>query len=275
MPKTTNQKQAQPQTGKATEGFFRNIEIEFLIHELKDPISIIETGLRTLLEKQEKFGVLSDRQVKTLKRSLRNSKKARAMLDNLLEIGRSEAGCFICCRFQPAQAAYTAMLEALETAAGAVFEKINSLREQKEVLQCLSGNGIRLNITPPVSQVEMFQDETKFRQIVGNLIKNALHHRQHQVTINLELEHDCLVTEVSDDGPGVAPEHHKMIFQRYAQVKECSIAPRKGHGLGLAGALILARCLGGDIELQSEKGEGATFRLRLPLRFENQENSGG
>ena len=58
------------------EQFFREIEIEFLVHELKDPIAIIETGLRTLLERQDKFGALSARQENTLKRTLRNSKKA-------------------------------------------------------------------------------------------------------------------------------------------------------------------------------------------------------
>jgi signal transduction histidine kinase len=58
-----------------------------------------------------------------------------------------------------------------------------------------------------------------------------------------------------------------MIFKRYAQVKECSIVPRKGHGLGLAGALILARCLGGNITLESRPGQGATFRLVLPVKM--------
>jgi signal transduction histidine kinase len=52
-------------------------------------------------------------------------------------------------------------------------------------------------------------------------------------------------------------------------VKECSIVPRKGHGLGLAGALILARCLGGDIKIESQKGQGAMFRLTLPLKLES------
>ena len=60
--------------------FFREVEIQFLIHELKDPISIIETGLRTLLERQEKFGSLTSKQENTLKRTLRNTKKARSLL---------------------------------------------------------------------------------------------------------------------------------------------------------------------------------------------------
>ena len=53
----------------APDQFFRELEIQFLIHELKDPIAIIETGLRTLLEKREKFGPLSPKHENTLKRT--------------------------------------------------------------------------------------------------------------------------------------------------------------------------------------------------------------
>ena len=110
--------QARQEDQDTPEQFFREIEIQFLIHELKDPIAIIETGLRTLLEKQEKFGPLSSKQQNTLKRTLRNSKKARSMLNNLLEIGRSESGCFICSHFEPAQSVYEALKDSLEIMTG-------------------------------------------------------------------------------------------------------------------------------------------------------------
>jgi signal transduction histidine kinase len=86
----------------------------------------------------------------------------------------------------------------------------------------------------------------------------------------MDVEDQNLIMTVSDDGPGVEPEHQEMIFKRYAQVKECSIVPRKGHGLGLAGALILARCLGGDITIENRPGQGATFRLTLPVKMEGE-----
>jgi two-component system OmpR family sensor kinase len=250
------------------QSFFREIEIEFLIHELKDPLAIIETGLRTLMERRDKYGSLSSGQEKTLTRALRNSKKAREMLNNLLEIGRSEAGCFICCLFHPAQSAYQSLRDSLETVAGSIFEQFRNYENENEALTFLSKSGIFLDIAPGVVQAEMFQDEIKFRQIVGNLIKNGLHHRRNRLEVKMMLEDDYLVTEVTDDGPGIDPDHHELIFKRYAQVNECSIVPRKGHGLGLAGALILARCLGGDIAVKSQKGRGATFRLTLPLRLE-------
>ena len=256
----------QPAEGHA-EQFFREIEIEFLVHELKDPIAIIETGLRTLLERQDKFGTLSPRQKNTLKRALRNSKKARELIHNLLEIGRSESGCFLGERFHPAESAFQALKDALETHAWKVFEKFGTYDNQTEALEFLATSGISFEVSPPVDGLEMFQDEIKFRQVVGNLIKNALHHRHQRVDVQLEVDGNDLVIAVSDDGPGIEPQNHEMVFQRYAQVKECSIVPRKGHGLGLAGANIISRCLGGSLSLESEKGKGATFRLRLPLKL--------
>ena len=163
-------------SGEQAEKFFREIEIEFLVHELKDPIAIIETGLRTLLERQDKFGTLSPRQESTLKRTLRNSKKARELLHNLLEIGRSEAECFLGEQFQPSNSVIKALEDSLETIAWDVFDKYVDFNRPSEALDYLKSCGIDLNISPQVSDLEMFQDETKFRQVACNLIKNALHH---------------------------------------------------------------------------------------------------
>jgi len=269
MNESSQQNQETSRALDTPDQFFREIEIQFLIHELKDPIAIIETGLRTLLEKKEKFGPLSPKQENTLKRTLRNTKKARGMLNNLLEIGRSESGCFICSHFQPVKSAYQAMKDALEITTGPLSEELDKYQAEKDAIELLSQNGIFFEISPGVANTEMFQDEIKFRQIVGNLFKNALHHRHQRVEIMMEVGNENFSLAVSDDGPGVEPEHHEMVFKRYAQVKECSIVPRKGHGLGLAGALIVARCLGGDIKIDSRKGHGATFRLTLPVNLES------
>jgi signal transduction histidine kinase len=250
------------------EHFFREIEIQFLIHELKDPIAIIETGLRILLEKKEKYGPLTTKQENTLKRTLRNTQKARTMLSDLLEVGRSESSCFICSHFQPTRSVFQALKDALEIMTGPLAEEMGKYDSEGKTRELLSRNGIVVEFSSQLAGEKIFQDETKFRQIAGNLFKNALHHRRSRVEIKMEIENDYLVLAVSDDGPGVQPEHQEMIFRRYAQVKECAVVSRKGHGLGLAGALILARSLGGDINIDSPKGKGATFRLKLPLKLE-------
>jgi signal transduction histidine kinase len=74
--------------------------------------------------------------------------------------------------------------------------------------------------------------------------------------------------EIADDGPGIEPRHQEAVFGRYKQLQSCALT-RSGHGLGLAGARILARCLGGDISVQSRVGSGAAFRLTLPLALDS------
>ncbi len=254
-----------------SQNFFREVQIEFLIHELKDPLSIIETGTRMLLEKKEKYGELSERQEKTLRRTLRGTRKVRQMLYDLLEIGRSEAGCFQCAYFQPVKTVYEVLLDALETVSESAFEEYGNCEDKNEAVGFLSGYGIVWDIAPQLMDTMMLQDEIKFRQIVGNLIKNALYYRKERLEIRMKQENKSLFVEVGDDGPGIAAEHHEIIFKRYAQVKEAnadSALQRKGHGLGLAGALIVARYMGGDIQVKSQKGKGAIFQLILPLNRE-------
>lgn len=251
------------------ESFFKEIQIEFLVHELKGPMSVIETGLLMLLDKRDTYGPLSSRQEKTLQRTLRNARKARQMLSDLLEIGRSQAGCFMCSPFHPVKAVYDVLREALELTPGT---QTRDLLETGRLPESLPRFGIYLNIAPETADLKIEQDETKFRQIFGNLVKNALHHRKERIDIEINQSGDDIRIDVNDDGPGIKPEHHDLVFQRYAQVKECALpANREGHGLGLAGAFILARCLGGNIELKSESGRGARFRLILPIRFQSED----
>jgi signal transduction histidine kinase len=260
-------KDMQPGSHESPGRFFQDISIEFLIHELKDPISVIETGLRTVLEKQAAYGPLTPKQANTLARSLRNARKAWGILNDLLEIGRSEAGCLTCSRFPALKGMHQALKDALETVTGPASEVIGKYQVEAELIKLLNSHNIFIHVSPGAATVEMFQDETKFRQIAGNLFKNALHHRRKRMDVRMDIHDDRLVLAVQDDGPGIEPELHEFIFKRYTQVKECALVERKGHGLGLAGSLIMARSLGGDIQVKSRKGQGATFHLMLPLQL--------
>jgi len=248
--------------------FFKEIDIAFLIHELKDPIAVIETGVRSLLEKQSKFGQLSARQERTLKRALRNCAKARGMLHGLLEVGRSESKQLLACRFRPAGIIPEILVEALEAVSGKYSEVLSGLNRTTDILQYLDSEGFNLTTASRAREAEAFQDELKFRQIAGNLIKNAIHHRKEKVHIRFDVDSNWLCLEVADDGPGIAPEHHGVVFQRYTQIRDSEKVSRRGHGLGLAGAYVIARHLGGDIKINSERGKGAAFSLYLPMNLD-------
>jgi len=245
---------------------YREIQIEFLIHELKDPIAVIDAGARLLLENSDKCGALTARQEKVLQRILRSAKKARSMLHDILETGRSKAGCFSCCRFKPDEALYDVLIDSMETIlSGSSYEHQKKFEYKGELIKWFAEQGVSLDIAPGIMGEEIEQDETKFRQIAGNLFKNALYYRAGQVEIQLNRKDDFLILNVADDGPGIEPEDHQNVFKRYVKGENRPGSTRKGHGIGLAGALVMARCLGGDIEIESRRGKGARFRLIFPV----------
>ena len=245
--------------------FFRELRIEFLIHELKDPLAVVEAGVRSLLEKQDRFGPLSPRQEKVLQRVLRGALRGRGLIHMLLEIGRSEAEQSVAAPFGAGSALRTSLLDALESMHSDLFAQAVAQQTEQQMFAILARAGIVVHMPPGADDIELIQDQTIFSQIVGNLLKNALRFRRQRVDVRLYRDGDWLIVEVGDDGPGIAPEHHALIFQRYTQIDAAGAVARKGHGLGLAGARILARRIGGDLTVQSETGQGATFRFTLPL----------
>jgi signal transduction histidine kinase len=88
----------------------------------------------------------------------------------------------------------------------------------------------------------------------------------------MTVENGVFRLDVMDDGPGIAEEHQGIIFERYTRigvdVDNAANPVRRGHGLGLAGARILARCLGGDIRVESARNRGANFIMELPLNYQ-------
>ena len=255
-----------PRKETIPEHFFREVHIEFLIHEFKDPLAVAETGLRSLLEKKDKLGSLTPRQEQILRRVLRSTLKSRSMVNTLLEVGRSEAEQFVVAPFLAGKAIYASLLEVLEMVHSDLFTQVSEQHTVQQALAVLSETGIVVHRIPEVDDIELIQDPTQFSQIVGNLLKNALRFRRERVDIKMDQNGDQLRVEISDDGPGIQPEHHALIFRRYAQIDAEGALARPGHGLGLAGALTLARRLGGHLTVQSEAGQGATFRLTLPIQ---------
>ncbi len=254
-----------PLLAKENRSFFREVNIEFLVHELKDPVSIIETGVRLLIEKANPSAPLSRVQERTLARILRNACKTREMLNELLEVGRAESECFNPQRFNPITSLQKVLFEVIERDAPDLYEEIKQMPRISEGVSILSKNGIRVDIAPSAKDETILQDETKFSQIISNLIKNGLYYRRRQLLVHLSYQREQLSVAIRDDGPGIAAEHHEEIFERYKQVIASAEVARSGHGLGLAVARILARSMGGDITIDSELGNGALFKFVLPI----------
>ncbi|MGD9367800.1 MAG: ATP-binding protein, partial [Desulfobacteraceae bacterium] len=250
--------------------FFQQVNIEFLVHELKDPLSIIETNANMLEFIDHSRKSAAKRQRRILKRILRGAKRVRSLLEELLEVGRAEAVCFNCLPFEPVQVVRQVLIDVIESHASDLYEKMRSVNDVFAQMELLATSGIRIEAQPAAESIRMVQDETKFRQIVANLLKNALTYRRNLMLINLTYHKGILTLSVRDDGPGVADEHFEKIFERYTQVSPFPGVARSGHGLGLAVSRILARSMDGDITLESQLGQGARFQLTLPINFDGE-----
>ncbi|MFI6285512.1 sensor histidine kinase [Streptomyces sp. NPDC051018] len=115
-------------------------------------------------------------------------------------------------------------------------------------------------------------DEARLRQVVSNLVGNALHHTPPDSSIRVGVGSvgGHAVIEIEDSGPGLTADEKERVFERfYRKDNSRSRAAGGGSGLGLAIAHALVTAHGGRIELRSEPGEGCRFRVLLPrLRIE-------
>jgi two-component system OmpR family sensor kinase len=114
-------------------------------------------------------------------------------------------------------------------------------------------------------------DELRLRQVLGNLLGNALTHTPHGAAIHVRLGSRAddsgrwAVLEVADEGPGLDREHADRVFERFYRVDAARTRSHGGSGLGLSIVAGLAEAHGGRVELETVAGEGATFRVVLPL----------
>lgn len=110
-------------------------------------------------------------------------------------------------------------------------------------------------------------DPTRLRQIVQNLLSNAISHTPEGGAIEVRLTQDDRDARVSvrDSGPGLAPEQLERIFERFYRVDEARGRERGGAGLGLAIVRRLVELHGGRVWAESPAGEGATFTFTIPL----------
>ncbi|NUW43210.1 sensor histidine kinase [Nonomuraea rhodomycinica] len=117
-------------------------------------------------------------------------------------------------------------------------------------------------------------DEVRLRQVIGNLVTNALVHTDQgaPVTIRVGAGEETLFLEVADKGPGLPPEQAERVFERFYRADSARSRRRagddRGSGLGLAIVQALVQAHGGTVTLTTALGAGCTFRVELPLALE-------
>jgi two-component system OmpR family sensor kinase len=241
------------------------IKIDLLIHDLKVPLAVVETGITSLLQKREKYGPLTEKQEQSLARALRNTKVIRSLVNDILELGRSREGIVSLKSLKFSDLIEQALVEIFDLIDRNTSEKIKICADLPQLREALEEKGLMLFMEEALWCQEVCLDEAKMRQILRNLLINALKYRKSRVELEVDKKDVYLVFSVKDDGEGIPSIYHKKIFESYFQMDITDSSTVRGHGLGLAGVMILVEDMGGELFLESDEGKGAKFLVKLPL----------
>jgi two-component system OmpR family sensor kinase len=131
---------------------------------------------------------------------------------------------------------------------------------------------IELDVQDTPKKLVAYGDDARLRQVIGNLMTNALVHTPPEASVTLRLRAEpgnLAVLEIADTGPGLSPEQTERVFERFYRADEARTRhtdrAATGTGLGLAIVAAIVRAHHGSVEVISRPGEGATFRVKVPL----------
>ena len=215
-----------------------------LSHELRSPLNAI-SGYAQLLEQDDSLDTRPREQVRVVKRS---ADHLSGLIDGILDISKIEAGRLYLSRDE---VRLTDFLDQL----------VGMFRLQA------AAKGIEFVFRrPPVLPVVVYADEKRLRQILINLISNAIKFTQDgSVTFVIHYRSPVAEFEIIDTGPGIRPDDLELIFAPFERGALGAAQPHSGTGLGLTISKLLAGVMGGDIRVSSEVGQGATFRVKMLL----------
>jgi signal transduction histidine kinase len=215
-------------------------------HELRTPLNAI-LGFSQVLREQM-FGPVNEKQAEYLDDILSSGNYLLSLINDVLDLSKVEAGQ-VELELQP-----FSLREALER--GVVMMRERAMEE---------GVQVELAAAPEVDVVE--GDERRIKQVIFNLLSNAVKFTPAGGAVDVVAARDNgeVRVSVSDTGPGIAPEDHERIFEKFRQTG-AGLEQREGTGLGLALSKRLVELHGGRIWLESEPGRGSTFVFTLPAR---------
>jgi signal transduction histidine kinase len=229
------------------------LKSEFLAnvsHELRTPLNSI-LGFAELLRDQG-ASEHDPRQIRYLQNILSSANNLLLLINDLLDLAKIEAG-----RME---------IRAEPLALGDLFEALANLLKPLTEAKSVQ---ITASVSPAVPILRT--DASKLQQVLYNLLSNAIKFSPQGGAIDVVAEREGPETvrlSVTDHGPGIEPEMHAVIFEKFRQIDGSVTREHGGSGLGLAIAKELTALLGGTIGVVSVPGSGATFWLTLPTSIE-------
>lgn len=236
--------------------------VDLLIHDLTGPLSIVSTSVNMLLNREEKYGPYNDNHKETLKRVRRNTERARTLLQEIIEVYRSEEGLFKKDQFFIKEVIRDAIRDAVEVVKPDIAEALCRTDNRDDFNKVLQDNGIYIEVTGRYNNDSFIHDQKKIGQIIRNLVSNALKYRRKTIKLSVTGDPDLVIT-VEDDGQGIPVERQDHIFKRFVSLKGDKNAP-EGLGFGLSCVKNIIEAMGGEISLKSGEEDGSCFTARIP-----------
>jgi signal transduction histidine kinase len=214
-------------------------------HELRSPLTSVQGFAELLMLERDS---LTQKQVETVEIILDNCRHLVGLLNDLLDLARSDAGRLA---IKPVPTELEPLID----------DVVRTMRAQTEP----GGQTLSQQVDPDLPRVEA--EPGRLRQILVNLVTNAHEYSPGGASIEVRARRDGEEIEISvkDDGPGIPAEQVEHIFERFTRGDAGLTQRVGGTGLGLAISKSLIELHGGSIAVDSTVGDGSTFRVRLPV----------
>jgi signal transduction histidine kinase len=215
--------------------------VSLVSHELRSPMAAVIGSARTL---QARWRELRPEQREAFLTVIADeTTRLAALVGDVLDTSRIEAGTF-----------------------GYRFDEVDLAEVLRDSVAAaeIGQDEVRLTAELPRALPSVRGDAERLRQLVDNLISNAIKYSESggEVTVDVVAEDGHVVVHVRDTGPGIRPEHHSQIFEKFGRATGSA---KPGTGLGLFLSRSFAEAHGGSLDVESAPGEGACFTLRLPV----------
>jgi PAS domain S-box-containing protein len=207
-------------------------------HELRTPLTPLKGFLLTLM--RAGFDPTPDERAEYYARMLDQTRRLERLVEDLLSISQIDGGTFT--------------VHAAPVGVDDVIERVTDAASRP------------VSVEWGGAQVVAYADAGRVEQVLHNLVGNAEKYAgpDGAISVTADVVGDEVVVSVADDGPGIAPEHQELIFERFRRLGPGAARSASGTGLGLYIARRLVEAMGGHIWVESEPGRGARFRFTLP-----------
>ncbi len=220
--------------------------IRLVTHELKSPVSAVETYLKLILQGYVDPADQDD----ILKQCLLRAEEELKLIDDLLELGHLDV---------------VGSSASVPVHLGAVLEQVLD-----EFQSDITRKELQLTVSVDEEIPELEADPERIKSVWRNLISNAIKYTpgKGKITVGLQVQDGKLIGRVQDSGIGISRADQKNLFKEFFRASNAKKASLPGTGLGLVLVKKIVEDLGGTISVDSRLGEGSTFKFIIPLNSE-------